>query len=147
MEMRTVLALAIFGTPISIGPARAASTRVEIVLEDRSTSSAIHGMHMTATPSSVHPGKITLDATNESKELVHEVVVVKVGNFRQKLPYNAKRQEVAESRVDRLGEIDNLKPGRSGTLTLQLRPGNYVLLCNQPGHYKQGMWTTLKVQR
>ncbi len=138
----TITAMTAFG-----GLAEAAGARVDIVLRDASTNSAIHGMHMVAHPSRLPAGEVTLHAKNESKDLVHEVVVVKVRNFRQQLPYNAKAQEVVEGKVDRLGEIDDLKPGTSGTITLRMRPGDYVLLCNQPGHYKQGMWTKLTVAR
>ena len=68
-----------------------------------------------------------------------------VRSFDEKLPYSEKDSDVIERRVKKLGEISDLKPGASGTLTLPLRPGNYVLLCNQPGHYRQGMWTKLIV--
>jgi uncharacterized cupredoxin-like copper-binding protein len=143
----TMAAVGIIATPVFAGTAHAAAAKVDIVLQDSSTSPSIRGMHMTAIPSAVPTGAVTLYATNESKDLVHEVVVVKVRSFGQQLPYDAKDQKVIESRVDRLGEIDDLKPGHSGTLTLHLRPGNYVLLCNQPGHYRQGMWAKLTVRQ
>lgn len=50
-----------------------------------------------------------------------------------------------EKRVKRLGEIADLKPGKTGKLTLNLKAGNYVLFCNQPGHYKDGMVAKLSV--
>lgn len=132
---------------VLVVPARAADSRVEIVMQDPSTNSDIHAMQMVAKPATVPAGKVTLHATNESKQTVHEVVVVKVRSFDDKLPYNPEKSEVIERRVKRLGEIADLKPGSSGALTLRLAPGNYVLLCNQPGHYQQNMWTKLIVSR
>jgi uncharacterized cupredoxin-like copper-binding protein len=31
------------------------------------------------------------------------------------------------------------------TLTADLKPGRYVLICNLPGHYAMGMWFPLVV--
>jgi Sulfocyanin (SoxE) domain len=38
-----------------------------------------------------------------------------------------------------------LKPETSGKLTLNLKPGPYLLMCNQPGHWHAGMWTKFTV--
>jgi uncharacterized cupredoxin-like copper-binding protein len=54
---------------------------------------------------------------------------------------------VIEKRIHHLGEISDLKPGAKGTMTLDLKPGSYVVICNQPGHYKAGMMTALTVTR
>jgi len=43
------------------------------------------------------------------------------------------------------GEVPELDPGKSGTLSVSLQPGTYLLLCNQPGHYEAGMWTVFTV--
>ena len=44
-----------------------------------------------------------------------------------------------------LGEIADLAPGKTGELTLNLGPGTYMLLCDEPGHYKDGMAAKLVV--
>ena len=36
------------------------------------------------------------------------------------------------------GKIPQFKPGVTKTLTLTLKPGHYVLLCNVPAHYQSG---------
>ena len=61
------------------------------------------------------------------------------------LPYIAAESEVDEDGIGDLGEVSELEPGKSGSLTLNLRPGKYVLFCNVPGHYMGGMWTLLTV--
>lgn len=45
----------------------------------------------------------------------------------------------------RLREISDLKPGKKGTLTLDLRAGSYVVRCNEPAHDKDGMFVKLTV--
>jgi uncharacterized cupredoxin-like copper-binding protein len=63
------------------------------------------------------------------------------------MPYDKTKNTVIEKRVHPLGEISDLKPGARGTLALNLKPGTYLLLCNEPGHYKSGMSTTLLVEK
>ncbi len=57
----------------------------------------------------------------------------------KELPFDAKHDKVIKNRVRRMGEIADLKPGKTGKLTLNLKAGAYMLICNQPGHYKDGM--------
>ena len=47
-----------------------------------------------------------------------------------------------------LGVLPELKPSRSGTLTLRLRkPGRYRLFCSLDGHEALGMHAVLRVKR
>jgi len=50
-----------------------------------------------------------------------------------------------ESKVESLGEVEELQPGTSGQPTLELKAGLYLLACNQPGHLHAGMWTKFTV--
>jgi uncharacterized cupredoxin-like copper-binding protein len=43
-------------------------------------------------------------------------------------------------------EVEDLAPGKSATLSVNLTPGRYVLVCNIPGHYKHGMHASVTVQ-
>lgn len=137
---------AVLGLMGSAGFAAGPST-VEITMRDPSSGAGIAGMQMQAEPAQVPAGPVTFHATNDSKTLVHEMLVVRVPSFDTTLPYNQKTSEVLERRVRKLGEIPDLRPGASGTLTLTLAPGDYLLLCNQPGHYKGGMVTRFTVSR
>jgi hypothetical protein len=52
----------------------------------------------------------------------------------------------AEGRV--LGTLPELRPGRTGTLTLRLRkPGRYRLFCSLEGHEALGMRAVLRVKK
>jgi hypothetical protein len=46
-----------------------------------------------------------------------------------------------------VGKIEEsaLGPGKTVQATLDFSPGNYVLICNVPGHYKQGMYSAFRV--
>ena len=63
------------------------------------------------------------------------------------------RQTLAQTRAHAseqthsLGEVGDLPPGHSGKLTLNLKPGKYLLFCNESGHYADGMKTELTVTR
>jgi uncharacterized cupredoxin-like copper-binding protein len=118
---------------------------VNVTLEDTSEGSNLSGMRMTATPDSVKAGRVMIHATNKSRILVHESIVVLSPASGATLPYDDKEGRVIEKQIKALGEVSDLPPGKSGSLTVRLVPGNYLLICNQPNHYKAGMWTKLTV--
>lgn len=120
---------------------------VAITLQDSSDDPSVHGMVMKTDTSTVKAGRVTLQAFNQSKDLVHEVLVVPAPPPGRRLPYDKKSDTVVEKRAHSLGEIPELKPGMRGELTLDLKPGSYLLLCNQPGHFKAGMSTILVVEK
>jgi uncharacterized cupredoxin-like copper-binding protein len=91
-------------------------------------------------------GAITFNVTNTSKDLIHEMLVVPV-TAGKPLPYLAKQMTVDETKVRSKGEVSELGPGKTGTVTVTLTPGTYVLLCNQPGHYEAGMWAVFTVTK
>jgi uncharacterized cupredoxin-like copper-binding protein len=115
-----------------------------IKLLDSSNDPSITHMRIVIDHDTVKPGRITLLAENQSKTLIHEVLVTRVAGAGE-LPFDAKTNRVIEKRVHSLGEISDLAPGKTGKLTLNLKPGTYMLFCNQPGHYKDGMVAKLIV--
>lgn len=122
-----------------------ANTTVIVALMDPSTNSSVSGMKMTASPDTVKAGVITFQDTNESKGLVHEMILIHKPADGVALPYDAKKQRVIEAKIKSLGEVSELDPGKSGKLTVTLKPGNYLLLCNQASHYMAGMSTPFTV--
>lgn len=103
-------------------------------------------MGIDTTLTEVPAGKVTFEAVNFSKELVHELIVAPVASTDAELPYDDAKNAVNEEAAKGMGEIEDLEPGASGTLTLDLKPGTYVLFCNVPGHYMAGMWTGITVK-
>ena len=95
---------------------------------------------------SVPAGKVTFKVTNASKETIHEMIVARVADENAVLPFVENENRVDEEKTGDLGEVSELDPGKSGALTVEMKPGLYILYCNIPGHYMAGMWTTLKVK-
>ena len=88
-------------------------------------------------------GKITFVAHNTGK-LEHELVVIRSNRPADHLPLEGRDASEMGSR----GEIDGVMPGNTGRLTLDLRPGKYVLICNRSdhdGHYEHGMFAAFTV--
>ena len=126
-------------------PALAATTVIKVELQDPSTAGDVKGMQMKLDRDSAPAGEVRFEATNESKGLVHEMILVNTDQDPSAFPYDAKKDRVIEAKVKSLGEVPELKPDKSGRLTVNLKPGHYVLYCNQAGHMHQGMWAKLTV--
>jgi uncharacterized cupredoxin-like copper-binding protein len=94
----------------------------------------------------VKAGKITFKVVNASKDMQHEMLVAPIKDENNVLPYKEAESRVDEEASGDLGEVSELDPGKSGALTLDLKPGLYILYCNIPGHYTWGMWTTINVK-
>jgi uncharacterized cupredoxin-like copper-binding protein len=94
----------------------------------------------------VPAGMVTFKVTNASADTVHEMLVVPIADMQTPLPYNDKENRVDEEAAHDLGEVAELDPGKSGELTIELKPGLYALLCNVPGHYGAGMWKFIAAQ-
>ena len=97
--------------------------------------------------SSVKAGKVTFDVANEAMGEDHEMVLIRLTDRKQKLPFLEDKHRIDEGKVMSLGEVADLKPGDHGSLTATLKPGAYELLCNVKGHYEAGMHAVLTVTR
>ena len=95
----------------------------------------------------VPAGEITFKVLNSSADIEHEMVVGALPDMAAGLPYEEDSARVNED-IDgaNLGEVPELEPGATGSLTIRLNPGTYVLYCNIAGHYASGMWTILTVE-
>lgn len=102
-------------------------------------------MGITIDKAEVPAGKTTFQVTNTSKDIIHEMILSPITSTEQVLPYIQDENRIDEEAAGHLGEVSELGPGASGALTVDLKPGLYLLYCNIPGHYIGGMWTTLTV--
>lgn len=103
-------------------------------------------MSITTDVKTVPAGNVTFEVTNVSKETIHEMLVSPIKDENEVLPYVANEGRLNEEAAHDMGEVSELDPGKSGALTLDLKPGMYILYCNVPGHFTSGMWTTITVQ-
>ena len=147
-------------TVLMAGAAQAAST-VQVSLWDKGadmpmTTGFAYGtpnldmskatMGMTATPAAVKAGKVTFKVKNSSKDTIHEMIVMYLEDPSKPLPYITAENRVDEDKAGDKGEVSELDPGASGTLTVDLKPGKYLLICNVPGHFATGMWTEFTIK-
>lgn len=102
-------------------------------------------MGITLDQATVPAGKVTFEATNDSKGIIHEMLVAPVPEGTTELPFVIDENRVDEEGANYLGEVSELDPGKSGALTVDLTPGTYIVFCNIPGHFTSGMWTLLTV--
>ena len=102
-------------------------------------------MGVTPDRTSVPAGKITFDVVNDSKDIIHEFLVAPVTADQKDLPYIVDENRVDEEAASYLGEVSELDPGKSGSLTVDLAAGSYIVFCNIPGHFINGMWSILTV--
>lgn len=146
MTVTKLASAACLGLLAGAAYAAAPAQVIGVKLQDSTTDPAIKHMRIVLDRDVVKPGRVTLKTENLSKTLVHEVLIAR-DDGRNDLPYDATRAVVDERRAHSLGEVGDLPAGKSGSLTLDLKPGKYVLFCNEPGHFKDGMLTRLTVAR
>ena len=89
-------------------------------------------------------GSVNVQATNHGAT-PHELVIIKTATDQAALPVTGSKvdEETAGQLIGKLADID---AGTTTRGTFELDAGNYVLLCNVPGHYKLGMHASLVVQ-
>jgi uncharacterized cupredoxin-like copper-binding protein len=95
-------------------------------------------------PIAVPSGDITFHITNSSATLLHEFVIVQTDLSPEQLPMDADGN-VAEDQLSSPGEKGDIAAGQSADLTLKLPAGRYMLICNLPQHFKEGMHTSFTV--
>lgn len=93
----------------------------------------------------VPAGMVEFVATNTSSSIEHEMLVIPITDVTKALPYNTDDERLDEDAAGSLGEVEETQPGETGSVTLELAPGTYMLTCNIPFHYAMGMWTLLTV--
>lgn len=102
-------------------------------------------MGINVSPNKVRPGPVTFKVTNLASKIVHEMIVARLPDGTEKLPYDEAAMMVQEKSLQAFGSVNEIDPSRSAALTLTLKPGKYMLYCNLPGHYMAGMWTVIDV--
>lgn len=96
-------------------------------------------------PMTVKAGATVFSVHNDAMTENHEMVVVKLKSADQKIPLNTAKHRVDEKQLKSMGEVSDLKPGESGKLKANLKPGSYLVFCNIKGHYEAGMAAALTV--
>ena len=90
-------------------------------------------------------GDLSFEGVNEGT-LTHEFEVFGVpeGVDANDLPLDGDTAR-ADEMLEVIDEVEDIAPGTSAELSLNLQPGDYAVLCNLPGHYANGMHATFTV--
>ena len=122
---------------LTVTPSAAAVTTVGITQQDFS---------LTPNVASIPAGLVDLNVTDHGPT-AHELLIFQTDLAPNKLPTGL------DGRVDEGGDGilkvfdsgDNVAVGTTKAFHTALAAGNYVLVCNLPGHYKAGMHTAFTV--
>lgn len=96
-------------------------------------------MSLKLSPARIPAGPVEFTVKNESPTMVHEFLFVKRPKPDMTLPYDNKSQQVQEDGIKGLEGVEDLRPRETVTAQFTLSQGRYVVFCNEPGHYRDGM--------
>jgi len=113
------------------------------------------------TSDSVATGRVTFSVTNDGYATDekgdhipsisagrHELSVLRTDLPAEELPENTVEfvVEVEAPGIEVVGSTRVLEEGTTESLTVELEPGPYVLICNLTSHYARGMWAEFSVR-
>ena len=94
-------------------------------------------------PDSVSTGEVTFEAENTGS-IPHNLLIIQSDEAPDSLPVES--NQVPESEVDIVGRIEQFPAGETQSTTVDLESGSYILICNIPAHYEQGMFAGFTVE-
>ena len=141
MNLFSRAALAAAATVLLSASAFAAATTVTVKLAGEGGGAMKIDLDKTTIPG----GDVIFNVANHAMSDGHEMILVKLNSPDEKIPVDTAKHRIDEKQIDALGEVAELKPSGTGTLTATLQPGAYVVLCNIKGHFEAGMATKLTV--
>lgn len=101
-------------------------------------------------PQRVDAGRVSFQVANDGT-IEHEVIVMRTDLDSGALPTDASGAALESGVVEPAGMHGqdhhglHVAAGESATMSVDLSPGEYALICNLPGHYEAGMHANLTV--
>lgn len=89
-------------------------------------------------------GEVTFTVTNEGT-IGHEFLVVRTDLPSGEIPVEGEAFSEENESLELINEIGEFAAGTTESLSLDLEPGAYQLVCNLSGHYANGMHTPFTV--
>ena len=94
--------------------------------------------HLALSQPSASAGKLTFKVHNTGREK-HEFVILRTDLDSDALPLVGGKVKEDADGVEHVDELDGVAVGQERDLTVDLKPGTYIFVCNIPGHAHQGM--------
>jgi uncharacterized cupredoxin-like copper-binding protein len=98
---------------------------------------------ITLTHKSAPAGKVAFTVKNDGK-LTHQFIVLRTTKPAGSLPMHGATVQLTKA-GHVMGQLTRIQPGKTMHLTVDVTKARYVILCNMPGHYKAGQYTTFDV--
>lgn len=138
-----VLALVVLVAPVLAG----CSTDSSSAANGSRIDVTMHDFGIKVSRRSVPAGTVVLRVTNRGPS-THEINVDRTRYAAGKIPLQRDGLTAAENAkgLHRIDSIEQLNLHQTADLTLELKPGRYVLWCNLEGHYLGGMHQTFDVR-
>jgi uncharacterized cupredoxin-like copper-binding protein len=111
--------------------------------EKTSAGVSLKEWSVTVSAAEATAGAVTFQVRNEGS-MPHQFIVIKNDLPPEMLP--VANGAVAISQVNVLASIEPIAAGATTELRFDATPGKYVLVCNVPGHYQQGMAASFLVE-
>jgi hypothetical protein len=105
----------------------------------------LHEWAVEVDATSAAAGDVTFTVTNEGT-IGHEFLVVKTDIAVGGIPLDGDHFAEPTDGIEVINEIGEFAKGTTETLTVNLTPGTYQLVCNLPDHYEAGMSISFKVE-
>jgi caa(3)-type oxidase subunit IV len=95
-----------------------------------------YGIRMSKT--TAQAGPVTFHIVNGADGMLHEFIIIQTDQPASELPTDMSGR-VIEDAVTIITAAEDIPPANSRNITVNLGAGHYVMICNLPDHYQQGM--------
>jgi uncharacterized cupredoxin-like copper-binding protein len=113
----------------------------------RSVSATLIDFKIDLDPSTATSGEVTFAIRNNGPS-IHEFVVFKTDLGPDQLPTTTDEAGIIVvdengQGLELVGEVEDIEANATAELRVSLQSGKYVIVCNVPAHYQQGMHAPL----
>lgn len=112
---------------------------------DGTVSATLKDFDLSLSTSTAPAGEVTFDITNDGPS-VHEFVVFHTDLAADGLGTEDGLVDEDLDGLDLVDEAEDIEPDATTSLTVDLDPGAYVVLCNIQGHYEAGMYSAFTIE-
>ena len=144
-KARTGSAIAVLSLVLAVIAAGSSLAAVDSTVKVKLWNKNDGSQGITLTPAKIKAGKVTFEVKNISTNLEHELMFDRTNLAPDQLPTMPETAKVDEGKLKHFHEFGDLSPGESHTWTADLKPGRYIMFCNEVGHFGAGMHTILTV--
>lgn len=105
----------------------------------------VNTQYMNVDLGTVPAGTVTFTVTNEgTKE--HEFEVLSTDTPADQIEVGDDDKIIDPEDAADIEEVEGIEGGDTVTVTVDFEPGHYILVCNEVGHYRMGMYTDFTVE-